>query len=272
MSTYWVGRLVHGSIAGGLIYSGALMTILVSHELGHFFQARRYKVPATLPIFLPVPIPPIGTLGAVIAMSSNIRDRRALFDIGITGPLLGLVPTMACLMLGLAWSHTEPIAPPPPGEVSYVIGQPLLLRYLVDLRFGPTPEGYMLVLHPIYAAGWVGLLITSLNLVPIGQLDGGHVLYALVRKNAHWVATLLLLVATAAVVIFGYYWWFLMLFLVMLMGPKHPPTGNDDVRLGVFRTVLGWLTLAFLVIGFTPNPFAMPTNSLLPDIMSLLGM
>jgi membrane-associated protease RseP (regulator of RpoE activity) len=244
------------------------MTILVCHELGHFFQARRYGVPATLPIFLPVPVPPIGTLGAVIAMSSRIPSRKALFDIGITGPLLGLIPTMACILLGLAWSRVDVLLPGPPGSE---LGEPLLFRLLAYLRFGPIPEGHTVYLHPIGVAGWVGLLITSLNLFPIGQLDGGHVLYALLRKNAHRVASLLLLAAAVAVVIFGYYWWFLMLFLIMLMGPKHPPTADDHVRLGPTRIVLGWLTLAFLPIGFTPNPFAMPANNMLPRLLSVFG-
>ncbi|HIQ22548.1 MAG TPA: site-2 protease family protein [Planctomycetes bacterium] len=260
LSTFWVG---------GLVYSVSLMTILVCHELGHFFQARRYGVPATLPLFIPLPLPPIGTLGAVIAMSSRIRDRRALFDIGITGPLLGLVPTMVCIMLGLSWSHVGKIVPAPPLSE---LGEPLLFKILAWVQFGPIPEGYTVYLHPVGVAGWVGLLITSLNLFPIGQLDGGHVLYALLRHKAHTVAWLVLAASAVAVVILGYYWWFLMLFLVMLMGPEHAPTGNDHVRLGPVRVVLGWLTLAFLPIGFTPNPFAQDAPSLLPQLLQLLGL
>jgi membrane-associated protease RseP (regulator of RpoE activity) len=269
-----VGCLVHQTVVGGLVYSGCLMTILLCHELGHFFQARRYGTPATLPIFLPVPVPPIGTLGAVIAMSSNIRDRKALFDIGISGPLMGLIPTLVCIVVGLAYADVRQLEPLPPGYHRQAFGEPILFQLLAALRFGPIPEGYSVILDPygILHAGWVGLLITSLNLFPIGQLDGGHVLYALLRKRAHLAASLVLFGALVAVVVSGYYWWFLMLFLVMLMGPKHPPSGNDSVPLGPVRIALGWLTLAFLIIGFTPNPFAMPAKGLLPELLPSLGL
>ena len=111
------------------------------------------------------------------------------------------------------------------------------------------------LLNPWLWAGWVGLLVTSLNLIPIGQLDGGHLLYALMRRRAHRVATLLLIASAVAVIVFGYVWWTLMLVLLVVMGPKHPPTAKDDVPLGLWRHVLGWLALAFIVIGFTPKPF-----------------
>jgi len=111
------------------------------------------------------------------------------------------------------------------------------------------------MLHPIAFAGWVGLLITALNLMPIGQLDGGHILYGLLRTKAHKVATTLLLAAVVAVVYFQLWGWIVMLMLLMIMGPVHPPTANDQVSLGPVRIVLGWLTLAFIPIGFTPTPF-----------------
>jgi len=241
-------------VTEGLTYSIALMTILCCHEAGHFFQARRYHVPASLPYFLPVPIPPIGTFGAVIGMSRSIPNRRALYDIGITGPLAGLVPTVVCIIVGLHWSEVDHFTP---GQAGLEFGEPLLFKILAWCEFGPIPEGQTVYLHPLGIAGWVGLLITSLNLFPIGQLDGGHVLYALVRGRATMVATLLLLAAVLAVFFFAYYWWTLMLLILLLMGPRHPPTGDDNAPLGVWRVVLGWLTLAFLPLGFTPNPFAM---------------
>jgi membrane-associated protease RseP (regulator of RpoE activity) len=121
---------------------------------------------------------------------------------------------------------------------------------------GPIPPGFALGLHPVALAGWVGLFVTALNLVPIGQLDGGHVLYALLRRKAHAVATILLVAAVVMVVLnirvlFG---WLLLLFLLVMMGPRHPPTADDYVPLGAVRIILGWLTLAFLLIGFTPVP------------------
>lgn len=243
-STYYVG---------GPIYALCLMTILVCHEMGHFIQARRYGVYASLPFFIPVPVKPIGTMGAVIGMSSSITNRRALFDIGISGPLAGLVPTIIFCTLGLIYdSHLGRNDP-----YAMQFGEPLLFKLLTWLRYGSISEHQAVYIGSMTLAGWVGLLITALNLFPIGQLDGGHVLYALLRRKAHWAATLILVGAIAAVIVFQYYWWTLMLVLLMVMGPRHPPTVNDELPLGTWRTVLGWATLAFLALGFTPNPFAL---------------
>ena len=236
----------------GWKYALPLMTILVFHEAGHFLQARRYGVYASFPYFIPMPVSPLGTFGAVIVMEPRMGHRRALFDIGITGPLAGLVPTLVFCVIGL---HLSTIDEVQPGAQRY--GDPLLLEYLAELKFGPIPEGHDILLNPILFAGWVGLLITALNLIPIGQLDGGHVLYALLRKRAHHVASFLLLAAVVAVI---WQWnelylWTPMLFLLALMGPVHPPTANDEAPLGAGRVLLGWLTLAFIPIGFTPRPF-----------------
>lgn len=241
-------------LIGGLSYSICLMTILLCHEMGHFLQAWRYGVPASLPFFIPVPIPPIGTMGAVIGMSGGMTNRRALFDIGITGPLAGLVPTLIFLVVGFQESKLGLHR-----HGAFEFGEPLLFKLFGWLQFGPIPEGQTIYTSPMAFAAWVGLLITSLNLIPIGQLDGGHVLYALLRKRAHRVASWLLMSATAAVVVaalwFQYPAWILMLLILILMGPKHPPTRDDDVPLGPVRVVLGWLTLAFIFVGFTPMPF-----------------
>lgn len=239
-------------LVGGWVYAACLMTILVCHETGHFLQARRYGVYASYPIFLPMPVPPIGTFGAVIAMDWRIPHRRALFDIGISGPLAGLVPTLVCCVLGIMYDAT--LTASAPG--AFHLGEPLLFKWLAYLRFGALPEGADVYIGPVAMAGWVGLLITALNLIPIGQLDGGHVLYALVRRGQHVVATLLLLVALAMIfhspaTLAG---WTIMLLLLVFMGPKHPPTWNDHAPLGWGRTILGWLTLAFLFVGFTPQP------------------
>ena len=224
--------------------------ILGCHEMGHYLQARRYRIQASLPFFIPMPISPIGTMGAVIAMQSRMGDRKSLFDIGISGPLAGLVPTLICCVVGL---HLSEVVPVPPNGLS--LGEPLLFSWLAQWIVGPVPPGYDVMLHPIAFAGWVGLLITALNLMPIGQLDGGHVLYGLVRKKAHLVAKLLLFGALAAMIIFQFWGWMLMVFLLIFIGPEHPPTANDNVGLGPVRTVLGWATLAFIPIGFTPIPF-----------------
>ena len=235
-----------------LKYSSAVMTILVCHEMGHFVQAWRYGVYASLPYFIPFPISRIGTLGAVIAMEPRKGDRRALFDIGISGPIAGLVPTMIFLLLGLHWSEVKVI---PPGAEQY--GDPLLVQWLDAWFFGTIPPHHDVFMHPLAFAAWVGLLLTSLNLIPVGQLDGGHVLYGLLRSRAQPVATLVLGLAIAAVMMFHLWWWSLMLVLLLVMGPRHPPTARDDVPLGLPRYVLGLLIFAFVPLGFTPYPFVL---------------
>jgi membrane-associated protease RseP (regulator of RpoE activity) len=239
-------------LADGLAFSVALMLILTTHELGHFLQAVRYRVPASLPYFIPMPLSPFGTMGAVIGMQAHVGDRKALYDIGISGPLAGLVPAIACSIVGLQLSQVVTVV----GKKGFLIlGEPLLFKFLVFLTFGSLAPTQDVALHPVAFAGWVGIFITGLNLIPIGQLDGGHVLYALLLRRAHPVAMFLMLTAIVAVVVFGYWGWLLMLALLYMMGPKHPPTADDTVPLGVGRTVLGWLTLAFVVLGFTPQPF-----------------
>lgn len=239
------------AIFSGLRYAVPVMTILLCHEMGHFIQAHRYGVYASFPYFIPMPFSPLGTLGAVIAMEPRVGHRRALFDIGITGPLAGLVPTMMFLVVGLQHSHiTVPV------RGSLLFGDPLLFQFLARWILGPIPKGCEVATDPMAFAGWVGLLVTSLNLIPIGQLDGGHILYALLRRKAHKVASLLLFSALFIVI---WNWntlgsWALMLVLLMILGPIHPPTADDDEPLGVGRYILGWLTLAFIVVGFTPTP------------------
>ncbi len=235
------------------------MLLLTAHELGHFLQALRYRVPASLPYFIPIPPPlsPIGTMGAVIRMSGHMGNRVTLFDIGITGPLAGLVPAMIFSIIGLHYAHVAPI-PINFGKAGGMqFGDPLVIQFLVYLMKGPLPAGQDVILNPLLFAGWVGMLVTSLNLFPIGQLDGGHILYALLRRRSYLVAEIVLLASVFAVVWYKLWGWSLMLVLLIVMGPRHPPTANDDMPLGTGRTVLGVLTLLFLIVGFTPNPFMM---------------
>lgn len=240
---------------GGISFSLALMSTLLAHELGHYLQARRYGVPASLPLFIPMPISPIGTMGAVIFMQPGMGNRRTLFDIAITGPLAGLLPALVYCVIGLQWSEVVAVEETRSG---LTLGEPLLFKLLIYLTFGVLPEGHDVMLHPVAFAGWVGIFITALNLFPIGQLDGGHVLYALMRQRAHAIAKGLLLSAAVAVVLFGYWGWTLMLLLLFWMGPVHPKTANDYVPLGSARIVLGWAGLLFVPIGFTPMPFSLP--------------
>jgi membrane-associated protease RseP (regulator of RpoE activity) len=250
-STYWVAWADSHSVKYSLMYSGAVIFILTAHEMGHYVQTRRYGVPASLPYFIPMPASIIGTMGAVIAMRGHMGDRKSLYDIGISGPLAGLVPALIFSAIGLSLSTPAPMSAIK-GETS--LGVPLIFRLMISHYFGELPPNTGVDLHPFAFAGWVGVLITSLNLVPIGQLDGGHILYALLREKAWAVATFLLLFAIGWTILTRNPTFTIMLFLLALIGPNHPPTADDNVPLGFGRIVLGWLTLGFILLGFTPRP------------------
>ena len=234
----------------GLEYSIPLMVFLLCHELGHFLQAIRYRVPATFPFFIPLPLPPFGTMGAVIAQGRGVADRRQMFDIAVTGPLAGLVVALPALYLGVQGSSIDVIRP----GVGMEYGEPLVIQWMIWWIHGPTPEGYTLYMNGLTLAGWVGVFITALNLLPIGQLDGGHLTYTMLGKVAHWIAILLVVGGAVTMYLTGTYSYMLMLVLILVMGTRHPPTRDDTVPLGLHRHIIGWLTLSFLIIGFTPTP------------------
>lgn len=236
----------------GLAFSLPLMCILTCHELGHYIQTRRYGVYSSLPYFIPMPFGPFGTLGAVIGMDGRIPNPRALFDIGISGPLAGLVPTFVCLYFGIKWSYFGPVS----GGGEMIFGEPLLFQYLTHWFYGPMPPDMMLYRHPVAMAGWVGLFLTSLNLLPFSQLDGGHVFYALVGPRATLISWTVFYGIVVLVVLFQLWHWVLILIILSAIGVAHPPTADDKVSLTPFRRVLGWVTLAFVVVGLTPTPIA----------------
>lgn len=258
LTTFLVGFLFSGA-GGGFIYCAAIMTILTAHELGHYLQARRYGVPASPPYFIPMPLPPFGTLGAVIAMRPQRAHARALFDLAITGPLAGLVPTIVFSVWGLKLSTvvevTEEFR-----QSSFTLGEPLIFRLMSQLVVGPVAEGHSVLLHPMGYAGWVGIFITALNLIPIGQSDGGHILYTLMPRHAHRISLAVFAAASAAVVIAGlwnYLFLVILLFLVLLIfGFRHPPMADDGVRLDRWRVALGWLTLTFMFVGLSARPIS----------------
>ena len=248
-TTWYAGKIGFG--ANGYLFAMAVMTILSCHEMGHFLQTLRYRVRSSFPYFIPMPFGPIGTMGAIIQMDGRIPSIKALFDIGISGPLAGLIPTFIFCWLGIQWSHIGPNVFNP-NELEF--GQPLLFDWLTYWTFGPLPVDTRLHWHPFAFAGWVGLFITSLNLLPIGQLDGGHIFYAIFKKKSAVYSALLFYLLIFLVCYFGLWTWSLMLLLLALMGTQHPPTQNDSQKLGPFRKFLGIATLAFILIGFTPNP------------------
>ena len=237
----------------GLTYFGAVMTILIAHEMGHYLQARRYRVPASMPYFIPFPLTPIGTMGAVIVQGAGVANRKSLFDIAVSGPLAGLVFALPITMLGI-WQAKVWETVPPPGEPIW--GLPLIFEWLVNWIRGPLPQGAWLADNPWLFAGWVGIFITALNLMPIGQLDGGHILYTLIGRKAHRVAIGLLFAAMGYMILTGQISYALMVVLLFVAGPRHPPTADDNVPLGAGRIAVGWLTLAFVLIGFTLNPIS----------------
>lgn len=251
---FWV-KDEWASMHNGLLYSLGVLSILMAHEMGHYLQARRYGVPASLPLFIPMPVSPLGTMGAVIVQQAGTADRKSMFDIAISGPLAGLVVALPLNWWGIQHSHIGQMAP---GQGGYT--NPLIVEWMIGLIHHPLKPGEDILLTPIVFAGWVGIFITGFNLIPIGQLDGGHILYCLIGKRAHFIARWLYFAAAATVVINvirgnnEYSGWFLMLALLWMMGTRHPPTANDRVPLGAFRIVLGWLTLLFILVGFVPAP------------------
>lgn len=246
---------VAATVGNGLSYATGVMVILLCHEMGHYLQARRYGVPASLPYFIPMPIGPFGTMGAVIVQQPGVADRKAMFDIAISGPLAGLVIALPLNWWAIRESSIGPIVPGSEGWTN-----PVVVEWMVALIHRPLGPGEDIALSPLLFAGWVGIFITALNLIPIGQLDGGHILYCLIGKRAHTVARWVYRLAVILVVVnllrdnYEYAAWTLMLVLIGLMGTRHPPTADDHVPLGTFRVVLGWLTLAFILIGFVRAP------------------
>jgi len=254
-TTFFIGFITYGegTVWGGLLFSAPLMTILTLHEAGHYVQSRRYKLATSFPYFIPLPLPPLGTLGAIITSRELFPDRRALFDVGISGPLAGLAATLVFLFVGLVNSTVEPIQDFAQYE-GLVFGEPLVFQWAARLILG-YDSSQSLLLHPTAVAAWVGLLLTTLNLFPLGQLDGGHVLYALTPRRSSTFYRLLFIAATLAVIIGRLWNWSLMLVLIFfLIGVRHPKTANDRRSLGWKRAALGWLTLGFIFIGFTTNP------------------
>ncbi len=249
---YWLalGRIFFA----GFQYASAVMLILTCHEFGHYFQMRRYGVSGSLPYFIPMPLGPFGTMGAVIAMDGRIPNRRALFDIGISGPLAGLIPTLILLYYGVKWSYIGPCSGMGGAALEY--GEPLIFQWVSHWIYGPLPGDLTLFMHPVGKAAWVGLFLTSLNLMPLGQLDGGHVFYALFGRHAAFFSKTLFYAAIALVVLnwqtLGH--WTLILILLCFIGVTHPPTADDTVQLTPLRRLLGVGILAFIFFGFTPVP------------------
>ena len=235
----------------GIPFAGALLFILTTHELGHYVLSKIHGVSASLPLFIPGPPHFIGTFGAIIRMRGTDLSRHALFDIGVAGPLAGFVVAVAALVVGLSLSTVVDRTT----AFGLHLGEPLLLQVMSWLVIGTIPPESDVILHPIGFAAWFGLFVTSLNLLPIGQLDGGHVAYALWGGRQRAMA----FSSVGILLVLGFYgWpgWFLWAFMAGAWGLRHPPVVDPATSLGRSRTIVGWIAVAVFAMTFAPVPFS----------------
>jgi membrane-associated protease RseP (regulator of RpoE activity) len=233
----------------GLVYAAVLIAILLGHEMGHYLACRFYRIDATLPFFIPAPTL-IGTLGAFIKIKAPITRRKQLFDIGIAGPLTGFVLSLPALVYGLSLSKVVPVIP---REEAWVFGEPLVLKLIGGLMFRNVPAQSELLLHPIGFAGWVGILVTAFNLFPVGQLDGGHISYALLGEKSKALSRILI----GAFIVMGvFFWvgWIVWALVILLLGFKHPRLQGDQEILSPGRRLLGAVIFLVFILSFIPAP------------------
>ena len=242
------------AMLSGAWYSLTILAILGTHELGHYFACRYYRVDASLPYFLPVPLP-TGTFGAFIRIRQRIPTKAMLFDIGAAGPIAGFVVAVPALFAGVALSRVTPL--PPLDTVGLIsLGEPLLFRAAAWLVWGALPEGHAINLHPMGFAAWFGLLMTALNLFPVGQLDGGHISYAALgaRSTALTLGSVAVVVALTFVSLSWLLWAVLMVAMLVVLGPRHPRTLDDHVPLDRRRRWIALATAVIFLLCFTPAP------------------
>ena len=252
MAALWQALAVaHMNWRQGLLYMALVLGILLTHEMGHFLMTLRHRIPASLPYFIPLPVVPFGTLGAVIGMEGSRANRREMFDMGAAGPLAGLIVALPITIYGILLLP----AVPAPGD-SLCFHNPLGFQWLIAWLRPEYPTPSILYLNQFNAylmAGWMGMLVTGLNMLPISQLDGGHVAYAVLgRRGAHRLGRGLLIAAIIFILAAETYFWVIMLVLVILLGIDHPPTADDRCRLGIVRKVIGWIALLIPIFCFPP--------------------
>jgi hypothetical protein len=244
--------LFANNYVSGLTYMSAVIGILLCHEMGHFLQALRHRIPASLPFFIPMPVGPIGTMGAVIGMEGLRANRRELFDIGVSGPIAGLIVAIPVTWIGIQQAH---IAEPKPADgMAMIMHDPWVVQQMIAYLRPDVPAGKELSLNPLLLAGWVGMLITGLNMMPVSQLDGGHVVYSLFgRQRAHFIAKAFVIFAILYIVWADATMWLLMLMLVIFIGPTHPPTADDSAELSFTQRIVGYASLAIPFLCFPPE-------------------
>lgn len=237
----------------GVPFSASLLFILGTHELGHFIASRRHGVATTLPVFIPgPPLPPmIGTFGAVIRIKSQITLKKALVDIGAAGPLSGFVVTVFVTIWGL---HLSTVIPKSHAIGAMGLGSSLAFKGLSYLVIGPLPDSVDLLLHPVAFAGWIGMFVTAMNLLPIGQLDGGHIVYALLGRR-HRQFSILMVAVLIVLGVFTWPGWFIWAALITLIGMYHPPVMDQGVPMDSRRRLTTVAAIIVFVLTFIPTPF-----------------
>lgn len=242
----------------GVAYMACVLGILFAHEMGHFLATVRYRIPASFPFFLPLPFTHIGTIGAVIGMDGRRANRKEIFDIGIAGPLAGLVIAIPVMWYGVV--HLDPQEHHGLGGLKMQV--PLLVKWMMAAAPDSVPQIEYIALgqmfgNPLFMAGWVGLLITGVNMLPVGQLDGGHVLYCVLGPRSKYVARLFML----CVIIYiasdfesNYIWVLMTVLILFVIGVDHPPTKDDSVDIGWFRRGLGLISLSIPFLCLPPTP------------------
>ena len=237
----------------GLPFSLTLLTIILAHEFGHFFASQRHGVQASLPYLIPaLPLITPGTFGAIIKARAQDINKKALLDIGAAGPLAGFIVAIAATTIGL---HLSKVATLPRTGEGYGLGSSIIFQILSYLIIGSVPDNQAILLHPAALAGWIGFLMTSVNLLPIGQLDGGHIAFALFGKSNRAISITMIML----LLIFGIFiWqgWLFSAFLVTILfvRHRHPPLPDSQAVLGWKRKLIGWLSLVVFVIIFLPSP------------------
>ena len=256
VTTTFYGALLLGGLFSGMLFSFTVLMILGAHELGHYFACRYYGVRATLPYFIPSPLP-IGTFGAVIKIKERIPSKKALFDIGIAGPLAGFVFVIPAALIGLYFAQAAGTFPAT-GE-SPIFHDPPLFLALAKLLGLP----HDILTNPIWFAAWFGCLITSLNLLPVGQLDGGHVVYAVFGRRLHWLIARVIYVSVIALAIASYFyngwmgWVVYIIILTIMVRAGHPPVSDEEEPLDLARKIVALIGLVVFLLCFMPVPISM---------------
>lgn len=238
--------LLHGD---GLKFTIAMVSILMVHEMGHYIASRRRHIITSWPYFIPAPNI-IGTFGAIIKSKSPFWNRRDLIEVGAWGPIAGWIVALGWTIYGILTASIEPLIFPL--ETGY-LGEPLIFKFLTKMLLDINSDHFVIVLNEAIFAGWVGMLVTAINMLPIGQLDGGHIVYGLFKKRQHLIAYM----AMGGLFILGFespLWWMFAL-MGVLFGIKHPPTLNDSKKLSNGAKLLGICSLIILILSFTPIPF-----------------